>query len=95
MDCLQGAEECCENVPAAHPEAGRFKPTRTGVSHRERRSEMVKLDEPKKGESLSDYLKRHKAHPSQPDRAEATQQEMDEADVTEKRLVEGIIITIK
>jgi len=56
---------------------------------------MVKLDEPKKGESLSDYLKRHKAHPSQPDRAEATQQEMDEADVTEKRLVEGIIITIK
>ncbi len=56
---------------------------------------MPKLDEPKEGESLKDYLMRHNAHPSQPNRAAATQQEMDEADVTASRLGEGVIITIK
>jgi hypothetical protein len=56
---------------------------------------MEKFDKPKEGESLADYLKRHNAHPSQPNRAAATQQEMDEADVTASRLGEGVIITIK
>jgi hypothetical protein len=56
---------------------------------------MEKPDEPKEGESLADYLKRRNAHPSQPDRAEATQQELDEANVTVSREGEGLIITIK
>jgi len=56
---------------------------------------METFDKPKEGESLKDYLMRHNAHPSQPNRAAATQQEMDEADVTASRLGEGVIITIK
>ena len=56
---------------------------------------MPKFDKPKEGESLADYLKRHNAHPSQPDRAEATQQELDEANVTASREGGGVIITIK
>ena len=56
---------------------------------------MAKLDKPKKGESLADYLKRQNAHPSQPNRAKATQQEMDEANVTASRVGWGVIITKK
>ena len=49
-------------------------------------------DKPRKGESLEDYLRRHKAHPDQPDRREATPEEVAEVDVTKERLEQGYVI---
>lgn len=35
-----------------------------------------KYDKPKEGESLGDYLRRHKAHPTQKDRLKATDDDL-------------------
>lgn len=53
---------------------------------------IYELDDPKPSESFEDYLKRHKAHPSQPDRREATAEEERESDVTQERLKHGYVI---
>jgi hypothetical protein len=50
------------------------------------------FDERLPGESFEDYLKRHKAHPSQPDRRAATEEEAREFDVTQERLERGYVI---
>jgi hypothetical protein len=45
------------------------------------------------GESFEDFLRLHKAHPSQPDRRAATEEEAKESDVTQERLERGYVIT--
>ena len=46
----------------------------------------------KPGETLDEYLIRHKAHPNQPDRRSATPEEVAECDVTQERLNRGYVI---
>jgi hypothetical protein len=50
------------------------------------------FDERLPGESFEEYLKRHKAHPSQPDRRAATEEEEMESDVTQEHLERGYVI---
>src|SRR5450830_198077 len=55
---------------------------------------IYQFDKRKPGETLEEYFKRHKAHPSQPDRRAATPEEMAEVDVTHEREGGGVIITV-
>jgi hypothetical protein len=53
------------------------------------------FDKPKPNETFEEYLIRHKAHPKQKDRREATQEEMDAMDITKKVLGMGYVISKK
>ncbi len=54
--------------------------------------DIYEFDEPKPGESLEDYLRRHKAHPDQKDRRAATPEEEAQHDVTRERIRRGYIM---
>ena len=55
-------------------------------------TETYEPDKPRPGETLEEYLIRHKAHPNQPDRREATPEEVASVDGTKERLAQGYVI---
>lgn len=51
------------------------------------------FDAPHPRETLDEFLRRHKAHPDQPDRREATDEEEADCDKTEEYVGQAIILT--
>lgn len=58
-----------------------------------RKCGLYHFDAPRMGESLDQYLRRHHAHPDQPDRREATDEEIAACDKTEEYLGQAFILT--
>lgn len=53
---------------------------------------IFQISKRREGESFEDYLKRNKAHPSQPDRRSATAEEEAELDITSTKIGKGVIL---